>query len=203
MSPQPHVLRCALLLAFHPETTVLAGDSAAATVLWYRQPAQKWTEALPVGNGRLGAMVFGGVAQERLQLNENSVWSGAPQDADNPEALAALPEIRRLLWEGKHREADALGVQKLVGKNAGSGHGSGAQVPFGCYQTLGDLTWKDGQLATAVITAKTLRPCTVRSPVPLEVSGKRAVKTASPAPGVVVFTARPGERYMLRPASGR
>jgi alpha-L-fucosidase 2 len=107
--------------------------------LWYRQPARKWVEALPVGNGRLGAMVFGGVPEERLQLNEDSLWSGAPQDADNPEALIALPEIRRLLSAGRYPEADKLAVQKLVCRGAGSGHGSGARVPFGCYQTLGDL----------------------------------------------------------------
>src|SRR5678815_4904511 len=75
-----------------------SSDARPETTLWYRQPAAKWEEALPVGNGRLGAMVFGGVEQERLQLNEDSLWSGAPQDADNPEALAALPKIRELLF---------------------------------------------------------------------------------------------------------
>ena len=55
--------------------------------LWYRQPAKEWVEALPVGNGRLGAMVFGGINQERIQLNEDSVWSGQPIERENPEAL--------------------------------------------------------------------------------------------------------------------
>ena len=69
--------------------------------LWYDKPARQWTEALPLGNGRLGAMVFGSIKDERLQLNEKSIWSGSPYDADNPEALAALHEIRRLIFEGK------------------------------------------------------------------------------------------------------
>jgi len=107
--------------------------------LWYRQPAKTWVEALPVGNGRLGAMVFGGVTEERVQLNEDSVWSGRPQDADNPAAKEALPEIRRLLFDGHYSEADQLGVRKLICKGPGSGSGNGARAAFGCYQTLGDL----------------------------------------------------------------
>ena len=115
----------------------MADDPAGDMVLWYRQPAKQWVEALPVGNGRLGAMVFGGIKDERLQLNEDSLWSGGPQDSDNPEALAALPEIRRLLFEGKYAEANALTNKKLKCKGPGSG---GAR--YGSYQTLGDLTLK-------------------------------------------------------------
>ena len=110
--------------------------------LWYDRPAAEWLEALPVGNGRLGCMVFGGVGAERLQLNESSVWSGSPQDSDNPHALAALPEVRRLLLDGKYAEANALAVQKLICKGLGSNFANGANVPFGCFQTLGDLTLK-------------------------------------------------------------
>ncbi len=109
-------------------------------VLWYRQPAKVWTEALPVGNGRLGAMVFGGVEKERLQLNEVSLWSGSPQDADNPEALAALHEVRKLIFEGKYTEANRIAVKNLVCKGAGSRRGSGVGSLYGSYQTLGDLT---------------------------------------------------------------
>src|SRR6202163_2144406 len=77
-----------------------AGSARGATpqsdlTLWYKQPAAIWTDALPVGNGRLGAMVFGGVEIERLQLNEDTLWAGGPYCPDNPEALAALPEARR------------------------------------------------------------------------------------------------------------
>lgn len=107
--------------------------------LWYRQPASNWNEALPVGNGRLGAMIFGGVNSERLQLNEDSLWSGAPADDNNPAAFTALPEIRQLLFAGKYAEAQTLADKNLICKGAGSGHGRGARVPFGTYQTLGDL----------------------------------------------------------------
>ncbi|HEY6641883.1 MAG TPA: glycoside hydrolase family 95 protein [Povalibacter sp.] len=73
--------------------------------LWYRQPAEEWVQALPVGNGRLGAMVFGGVALERLQLNEDTFFSGGPYNPVNPQAKAALPEVRRLIFAGKYAEA--------------------------------------------------------------------------------------------------
>ena len=76
--------------------------------LWYREPAEKWTEALPIGNGRLGAMVFGGVAEERLQLNDDTLWSGSPKDWNNPRAKEVLPELRKLIFEGKYTEADLL-----------------------------------------------------------------------------------------------
>src|SRR5579871_2285659 len=81
---------------------------AADPTLWYRHPAAKWGDALPVGNGRLGGMVFGEVAKEHIQLNEDTVWNGRKRDRINPEALKALPEVRRLLFEGKPREAEAL-----------------------------------------------------------------------------------------------
>ncbi len=97
--------------------------------LWYRQPAKEWTEALPVGNGRLGAMVFGGTEHERLQLNENTLWSGGPYDPNNPEALAALPEARRLIFTGKYKEANHLIAQQMMAKPLRQ------QV----YQPVGDL----------------------------------------------------------------
>ncbi len=120
----------------------VCGGAAAeenAMKLWYQQPADWWTQAMPVGNGRLGAMIFGGVAAERIQLNEQSLWSGGPQDADNPAALAALPEIRRLIAEGKYADAEKLTIAKMVCQGKGSGTGAGEHVPFGCYQTFGDL----------------------------------------------------------------
>lgn len=97
--------------------------------LWYQHPAGNWNEALPVGNGRLGAMVFGGVFSERLQLNEQTVWSGRDEDFVNPQARAALPEVRKLLFAGKYAEAQKLAQEKLMGqRKTGSS-----------YQTLGDL----------------------------------------------------------------
>ncbi|MCX5644650.1 MAG: glycoside hydrolase family 95 protein [Phycisphaerae bacterium] len=133
---------CAALVAVIGVQRVMADESEdrAKLKLWYRQPAKQWTEALPVGNGQLGAMVFGGVEKDRLQLNEKSLWSGSPQDADNPEALPALHEVRKLIFEGRYTEADALAAQKLVCKGEGSGRASGAKLPYGSYQTLGDLT---------------------------------------------------------------
>ena len=103
--------------------------SAADPVLWYRHPAQKWGDALPIGNGRLGGMVFGGIAKERIQLNEDTIWNGKKRDRVNPEALKALPEVRRLLFEGKPGEAEALEDQKMLGI-------PNRQPP---YQPLGDL----------------------------------------------------------------
>ncbi|AJP72516.1 glycoside hydrolase family 95 protein [Sphingomonas hengshuiensis] len=97
--------------------------------LWYRQPAAKWVEALPVGNGRIGAMVFGGTAQERLQLNEDTLYGGGPYNPVNPDAQAALPEVRRLIFAGKFAEAQALANAKLMAKPL-------QQMP---YQTFGDL----------------------------------------------------------------
>src|SRR5688500_4879982 len=90
-----------------------AQDVASHLTLWYRRPAQQWVEALPVGNGRLGAMVFGGVERERLQLNEDTLWTGGPREWNNPNAPKALAEVRRLVAEGKYAEADraAHGMQ--------------------------------------------------------------------------------------------
>jgi len=98
--------------------------------LWYPRPAKDWVEALPVGNGRLGAMVFGRVQQERIQLNEDSVWYGGPRDRHNPDALAALPEVRRLLFEGKVEDAERLATHAMLSTPR-------RQTP---YQPLGDLS---------------------------------------------------------------
>jgi alpha-L-fucosidase 2 len=84
-------------------------------------------------------MIFGGVAQERIVLNESSLWSGSPQDSDRPDAAKYLPEIRQLLLAGKNAEAEKLVYEHFTCKGAGSGHGSGKDVQYGSYQTLGDL----------------------------------------------------------------
>ncbi|MBO9154866.1 glycoside hydrolase N-terminal domain-containing protein [Chitinophaga sp. GCM10012297] len=76
--------------------------------LWYRQPAANWNEALPVGNGRIGAMVFGSVQEEKLQLNEAFLWSGSPGDGNNPGARTTLPLVREALWKGEYMKADSL-----------------------------------------------------------------------------------------------
>ena len=82
--------------------------------LWYNKPAQVWTEALPLGNGRLGAMVFGNPATEQIQLNEATIWAGSPNNNPNPEALTNIPKIRELIFAGKYVEAQALATQKVM-----------------------------------------------------------------------------------------
>jgi alpha-L-fucosidase 2 len=96
----------------------ITGRSAEKELsLWYQGPAMRWLEALPVGNGRLGAMVFGGVERERLALNESTVWSGAPSDRhDNRSGREHLAEIRRLLFEGKYILASALCEKHIFGR---------------------------------------------------------------------------------------
>jgi len=98
-------------------------------LLWYRQPAANWNEALPVGNGRLGAMVFGGVDSERIQINEDSIWAGEKRDRVNPGAAQALPVVRQLLKDGKIREAEQLADREIISKPR--------RLPM--YQTFGDL----------------------------------------------------------------
>ena len=97
--------------------------------LWYTHPAKEWTDALPVGNGRLGAMVFGIPGRERIQLNEDTIWSGSTAPTIPPDASKSLPEIRQLLFQGKYSEAESLAKKTLLSyPNA-----------EGSYQTLGDL----------------------------------------------------------------
>ena len=85
-----------------------------SSVLWYASQAGHWVEALPIGNGRLGAMVFGGAPSERFQLNEESLWSGFPRDCDNPDAINHLPEVRKAVFDGDYLLADAL-CKKMQG----------------------------------------------------------------------------------------
>ena len=82
--------------------------------LWYKQPAADWSEALPVGNGRLGGMVFGGVPEERIQLNEETIWAGQKHDRVNPDGFQNLSEVRRLLFAGKPVEAESLAQRTLI-----------------------------------------------------------------------------------------
>ncbi len=103
--------------------------------LWYNKPSgQTWENALPVGNGRLGAMVYGNVARETIQLNEHTVWSGSPNRNDNPDALAALPEVRRLIFEGKQKEAEQLANKAIITKKS---HGQMFQ-PVGSFHLTFD-----------------------------------------------------------------
>ena len=122
--------------------SVNAGEAKSSTSwdLIFDAPAQIWEECFPLGNGHLGMMPDGGVNKETFVLNDITLWSGGPADDSNPRALESLPEIQRLLKEGKNDEAQSLMYETFVCGGEGSGHGRGANVPFGCFQTLGQLT---------------------------------------------------------------
>ncbi len=98
-----------------PSDSTELGDRWSALKLWYQGPAAKWTEALPIGNGRIGAMVFGGTETERVQINESTLWGGLPHDYTNPAAHENLREVQRLIFEGKVDEAEKL-TAGMMGK---------------------------------------------------------------------------------------
>ena len=180
-----------------------AGPEPNPTTIWYRQPAVKWEEALAVGNGRLGAMVFGGVDKERLQLNEITVWSGwLEQDADKPEAYKSLPAIRQLINEGKYADAGRLvSAERLCLKGGRFGRDS-----YGSYQTLGDLNfefaatgpvteyrrWLDINEAVTGVTWKAGGDTWTREVLSSAVDQALVVRIACSRKGAVEFTARLG-----------
>lgn len=145
-----------LLLSFAFISCNVQQENNSDLKLWYNTPAdatvkdspngwqddQHWLSALPLGNGSFGALMFGGVHNERIQLNEETMWSGSHQDCDNPEAPKYLDKIKSLLFDGKYKEATELTNKTQVCKGPGSGLGNGSTVPFGCFQTMGDL-WID------------------------------------------------------------
>jgi hypothetical protein len=106
-----------------------ASIAAASDILWYRQEAANWNEALPIGNGRLGGMVFGSPQSDHIQLNEDTIWAGEKRDRNNPEAAKNLPEVRRLLFAGMPHEAEVLAERTII------------SIPkrLPPYQTMGDL----------------------------------------------------------------
>ncbi len=132
----------AAVSAWAANSQARADGEISGLTLRFKTPAIKFTESHPLGNGRLGAMIFGGVDEERVILNESSMWSGSRQDGDREGAAQHLPEIRRLLLEGRNAEAERLVNQHFICAGKGSGSGRGKEVPFGCYQTLGDLHLK-------------------------------------------------------------
>jgi alpha-L-fucosidase 2 len=127
--------RAALLLSLQVAASSVQAQPApapsqpGAMAIWSRRAAPQWDHAYPVGNGRLGGMIFGTAGRERIQLNEETLWMGGPRDTDNPEALAALPEVRRLLFAGSPVEAITLAEKKMMGRPS----------RLQSYQTLGDL----------------------------------------------------------------
>jgi len=126
-----HLVRSAIIiLSLGVVSLGWANDGGRSDLkLWYAEPARAWTHALPVGNGRLGAMVFGGAAEARYQLNEDSLWCGRPHDYSRDGAARHLPEIRRLLFDGQQRQAEQLAMEHFMSWPL-------RQVP---YQPFGDL----------------------------------------------------------------
>ena len=135
-NPPQAVLVVAAMVVATLSAHAQSGDPS--TTLWYSRPARSWQqEALPIGNGRLGAMIFGKVGHERIALNEDTVWSGSRVNWNRQGASKNLPKIRELLLAGKNAEAE-----KLVNETftcVGGGSRGGARGPWGCYQELGNL----------------------------------------------------------------
>ena len=195
-----------LLLAFVP-----AGSSAASRnevpTLHYDAPATRWEETLPLGNGRLGAMPDGGTATERIVLNEITLWSGSEQATANPGAREALPEIRRLLREGRNLEAQDLMYRRFVCGGEGS-----AGAAYGSYETLGTLDLSLPDVGQAVRYARSLDLSRAVARTGFEAAGVRyereyvalrgsdviAVRLRASKPGAVAFTLK-----LARPERGR
>ncbi len=126
----PEISCLVLILSFSAGIS-RAGDKERDSKIWFTHPASEWNEALPVGNGRFGAMIFGTVGTERLELNEQTVWTGKPRWDANPDALKTLPQVRKLLFEGRYGEADELAQKGIMGWKPDN--------PVATYQALGDL----------------------------------------------------------------
>jgi alpha-L-fucosidase 2 len=141
-------LSLCMTVAYTNEQPVIAENNSNENLkLWYTQPAKEWTAALPVGNGRLGAMVFGTVETEHLQLNEDTVWAGGPEERDRVGAYKYLTEARQLIFEGKYIEAQNLIQKEFMGTG-----------PRYSYQTLGDLLIKFPNIRPESFTAETISP---------------------------------------------
>jgi len=161
--------------------------------LWYEAPATKWTEALPVGNGRLGVMVFGGTRKERLQFNEDTLWTGGPHEYQHEGAAEHLATVRKLLFEGKQREAEKLAMEKMM------------SVPLRQeqYQPFGDLRLEfpghdntsdyrrelDIDSATATVTYKVGDTTYTREVFSSFPDGVIVVRVSCDKPGKLSFTA--------------
>src|SRR3954469_13192268 len=100
-------------------TTIGFSQTNPGLKLWYKQPAGKvWENALPIGNGRQGAMIYGNTEKETIQLNEHTVWSGSPNRNDNPMALDSLALIRQLIFEGKRKDAERTAGRSIITKKS-------------------------------------------------------------------------------------
>jgi alpha-L-fucosidase 2 len=102
------------LFSFFNVPEICTAQEVNSLRLWYEKPASVWEEALPIGNGRLGAMVFGGIEMDHIQFNEETLWTGAPHDYAHTGAYKSLGKIRELLWTGKQKEAEDLALEKFM-----------------------------------------------------------------------------------------
>ncbi len=136
------LMRLAIAAALLGQFSFLAAQPASPPALWYRQPAQSWNDALPVGNGRMGAMVFGGIGTERIQFNESTVWTGEPHDYSHKGAVNFLPQIRELLFAGRQKEAEALAMREFMS----------VPVRQKAYQAFGDVLIDFGGLPAKAAT---------------------------------------------------
>jgi alpha-L-fucosidase 2 len=121
--------RSALAIVLFGQSLIHAAPPPPPPELWYRQPAANWNEALPVGNGQMGAMVFGGVRSERIQFNEATVWTGRPHDYAHKDASKYLAQLRELLFAGRQKEAEALAMREFMS----------IPVRQHAYQSFGDI----------------------------------------------------------------
>jgi len=159
---------------------LLSAHAFEDLALWYTAPAQEWTEALPIGNGRLGAMVFGRTDRERIQVNEDTVWAGSPHDYSHPGAAKYLAEIRRLLFEGKQEEATALATEHFMSVPL-------RQMP---YQPCCDLYLDFGSTATVSSYRRELDLSSARVITRYQVEGVTYTRT--------VFASYPDQVIVIR-----
>jgi alpha-L-fucosidase 2 len=164
-----------------------AAAEKSPLTLWYKTPGAKWeSEALPIGNGNLGAMVFGGMEHERLQLNEHSLWSGHPEEADSAQTLEYLPQVRKLLFEGKYAEANQLAARSMIVR---------ARTTPASYQTLGDLLLDFRHGAAVEEYRRELDLDTGIARVEYRVGGSRFTREA--------FASQPAQAIVVRIEAGK
>jgi len=171
-----------------------AGASSETPIeLWYRTPASQWVEALPAGNGHMGAMVYGGVGEERVQFNEGTLWLGEPQDYSHPGAKEYLPRIRKLLFDGERKQAEALAMRRFMSQPL-------RQLP---YQPFGDLHLSFSHAGEATDYRRSLNLDTATATTEYTVAGVRytrevfasypdrvvAIRLTASQPGALNFSA--------------
>ena len=174
-----------------------------ALSLWYDRPAREWLEALPLGNGQFGAMVYGGFPVERIQFNDDTLWSGGPKDGDNPEALRVLPEMRRLIFEGKYAEVHQL-AKKMMGPYTQT------YLPMGDLTISFDIPEGDGaevrgyrrmldlDRATATTIYETGGVSFSREVFVSRPDGALVVRLTASRPGALAFTAKLGSKLRFK-----